>query len=188
MKEERKEELKEKGMTLAQAAAGRVMPLLQRYSAALVILLAGMLLLASGGGCERTRTEPAEGERPVTDGFDLSAFEQQLVDQLAAMEGVGRVSLMLSLEETEEAVYAVNVRRTEGGAQSYESDLAVLSDRSYGETPVAVKNRLPSFRGAVVLCDGADNVMVRLAITNAVSTVCGIGSDKVTVLKMAAGT
>ena len=97
---------------------------------------------------------------------------------------------MLSLDQTEEAVYAVNTRRTdsEAGGQSYESDLTVVSDGSYGETPVTVKNLLPTFRGAVVLCDGADNAEVRLAVTQAVTTVCGIGADKVTVLKMAAGT
>ena len=94
---------------------------------------------------------------------------------------------MLSLKESEEAVYAVNVRRTQNSetAQSYESNLTVLSDGSYGETPVTVKRMLPTFRGAVVLCDGADDAAVRLAVTQAVGTVCGIGSDKVTVLKMA---
>ncbi|MFQ7243101.1 MAG: hypothetical protein ACLRO1_11965, partial [Agathobaculum sp.] len=66
------------------------------------------------------------------------------------------------------------------------SDLTVIADGSRGEKPVTVKSLLPTFRGAVVLCDGADNAQVRLAVTQAVSTVCGIGSDKVTVLKMAA--
>ena len=118
--------------------------------------------------------------------FDLAAFEQALCDKLAAVDGVGRVELMLSLEESGEAVYAVNTRQTTGmdSSQSYESDLTILSDGSYGEKPVTVKNLLPTFRGAVVLCDGADNAQVRLAVTQAVSTVCGIGSDKVTVLKM----
>ena len=57
-----------------------------------------------------------------------------------------------------------------------------------GETPVTVKRVLPVFRGAVVLCDGADDASVRLSVTQAVSTVCGIGADKVTVLKMQSDT
>src|SRR5699024_5315086 len=120
----------------------------------------------------------------------LSAFEENLNQKLAAIEGVGRVGLMLSLDQTEEAVYAVNTRRTdsEAGGQSYESDLTVVSDGSYGETPVTGKKLRATFRGAVVLCDGADNAEVRLAVTQAVTTVCGIGADKVTVLKMAAET
>ena len=132
----------------------------------------------------------AQTGQPETAGFDLAVFEQDLNEKLAAIEGVGRVELMLSLDQTEEAVYAVNTRQTRNGdaGQSYESDLTVVSDGSYGEKPVTVKSLLPTFRGAVVLCDGADNAQVRLAVTQAVGTVCGIGSDKVTVLKMAAGT
>lgn len=171
-----------------RTAYERLMPLARKYRAVLIVLLAGMVLLVSGGwfggadtAARQTANETAE------QGFDLAAFERTLHDKLAAIEGVGRVDLMLSLKESEEAVYAVNVRRTQNSetAQSYESNLTVLSDGSYGETPVTVKRMLPTFRGAVVLCDGADDAAVRLAVTQAVGTVCGIGSDKVTVLKMA---
>ena len=159
----------------------KILPLVRKYRALLIVLLAGVLLLASGG-LFGGRPEPQAAAAAGTEAADLN-------DKLAAIEGVGRVELMLSLDQTEEAVYAVNTRQTnsDAGGQSFESDLTVVSDGSYGETPVTVKNLLPTFRGAVVLCDGADDAAVRLAVTQAVSTVCGIGSDKVTVLKMAAG-
>lgn len=173
--------------------AEKILPVLIKYRALLVVLLAGVLLLASGGWLGSGRRDLVQETAPAAadeEGFSLSAFEENLNQKLAAIEGVGRVGLMLSLDQTEEAVYAVNTRRTdsEAGGQSYESDLTVVSDGSYGETPVTVKNLLPTFRGAVVLCDGADNAEVRLAVTQAVTTVCGIGADKVTVLKMAAET
>ena len=173
--------------------AEKILPVLIKYRALLIVLLAGVLLLASGGWLGSGRRDPVQETAPAAadeEGFSLSAFEENLNQKLAAIEGVGRVGLMLSLDQTEEAVYAVNTRRTdsEAGGQSYESDLTVVSDGSYGETPVTVKNLLPTFRGAVVLCDGADNAEVRLAVTQAVTTVCGIGADKVTVLKMAAET
>ena len=66
--------------------------------------------------------------------------------------------------------------------------MSVVSNGNCGETPVTVKRVLPVFRGAVVLCDGADDASVRLSVTQAVSTVCGIGADKVTVLKMQSDT
>ena len=98
-------------------------------------------------------------------------------------------ALMLSLDQTEESVYAVNTRQTSGSdSRSRESDVSVVSNGSCGETPVTVKRVLPVFRGAVVLCDGADDASVRLSVTQAVSTVCGIGADKVTVLKMQSDT
>ena len=82
----------------------------------------------------------------------------------------------------------LNVKdRTGGAASSRESDVAVISSSGYGETPVTVKNVLPTFRGAIVLCDGAENAAVRLAVTQAVETVCGLTSDRITVLKRASG-
>lgn len=177
--------MKEQWKARLRAVQEKVVPLAVKYRAVLIVLLAGVLLLVSGGrGTQETAAsaDATEGETA----FDLAAFEQTLCDKLAAVDGVGRVELMLSLEQSGEAVYAVNTRQTTGmdSSQSYESDLTILSDGSYGEKPVTVKNLLPTFRGAVVLCDGADNAQVRLAVTQAVSTVCGIGTDKVTVLKM----
>lgn len=171
---------KERLAALGAAAA----PLARKYRAVLIVLLAGVLLLASGrGGGASAAPRQADGGADAD--FSLAAFEDQLRAQLAGVEGAGRVELMLTLEETDASVYAADTRRTDG---SWESDLTVLSDSSYGETPVTVKRLLPVFRGAVVLCDGADDAQVRLAVTQAVCTACGLGSDKVAVLKMAART
>mgnify|MGYP005774027397 FL=1 len=179
--------MKEQWKARLAAARDLVVPLAVKYRAVLIVLLAGVLLLASGGRGEAAQTSetPSAGQGEAA--FDLAAFEQQLCDRLSSVDGVGRVELMLSLEQSGEAVYAVNTRQTTssaGDTESFESDLTVVCHSDYGETPVTVKNLLPTFRGAVVLCDGAGDAQVRLAVTQAVSTVCGIGADKVTVLKL----
>ena len=132
----------------------RLRPLAKKYRAALIVLLAGVLLLVSGGREEKTDATQTQTD---ADSFSLSDFETQLCRRLSAIDGAGRVELMLSLEQTGEAVYAVNTRETGGAASSRESDVAVISSSGYGETPVTVKNVLPTFRGAIVLCDGAEN-------------------------------
>ena len=48
-----------------------------------------------------------------------------------------------------------------------------------GETDV-----LLSGNGAVIVCRGAENPEVRLSVTNAVAAYTGLGSDKITVMKM----
>ena len=133
--------MKEQWKEWLRAAQQKVVPLAVKYRAVLIVLLAGVLLLASGGRSVQETAASAD----VTEGetaFDLAAFEQTLCDKLAAVDGVGRVQLMLSLEQSGEAVYAVNTRQTTGmdSSQSYESDLTILSDGSYGEKPVTVKN------------------------------------------------
>lgn len=59
--------------------------------------------------------------------------------------------------------------------------LAELLARIDGVGDAAV---LLSERGAVVVCAGADSARVRLAVTNAVSAYTGLGSDKITVMKL----
>ena len=39
----------------------------------------------------------------------------------------------------------------------------------------------PSFRGALVVCPGGDDPQVQLAITQAVSALTGLGSDRITI-------
>lgn len=169
------------------AVRERILPVLKKYRAVLAVLLAGVLLLALGHSGNTEQVQTASADTTVSQSFDLNDFQQELQARLAAISGAGRVELMLSLDQTEESVYAVNTRQT-SGSDSRESDVSVVSNGSCGETPVTVKRVLPVFRGAVVLCDGADDASVRLSVTQAVSTVCGIGADKVTVLKMQSDT
>lgn len=171
--------------TKVQEFTVRILPTMQKYRYAFVILLAGLIMLCVGA----PRDEPIASEREPaaeSDSFDLAAFQNNLQEKLSLIEGAGKVQLLLSLEGTEEIVYASNTRQTSTGADnaSYESNLTVLSDGSYGEQPVRVKSVCPTFRGAVVLCEGGDQTTVRLAVTEAVSTACGLGTDKISVLKM----
>ena len=167
------------------AVKERILPVLKKYRAVLAVLLAGVLLLTSGHSGNTEQVQTASADTTVSQSFDLNDLQARL----AAISGAGRVELILSLDQTEESVYAVNTRQTSGSdSRSRESDVSVVSNGSCGETPVTVKRVLPVFRGAVVLCDGADDASVRLSVTQAVSTVCGIGADKVTVLKMQSDT
>ena len=41
----------------------------------------------------------------------------------------------------------------------------------------------PTYRGALVVCQGGDRADVKLAVTEAVSALTGLSSDRVTVAK-----
>jgi stage III sporulation protein AG len=41
----------------------------------------------------------------------------------------------------------------------------------------------PAYQGAVIVCQGADNSAVRLAVSEAVSALTGLSSDKISILK-----
>ncbi len=168
----------------------KVNGMLLKYKHAMLILLIGASMLILGSGSKpavQADVQPVPESDQESESFDLDAFESKLETSLGAIRGAGRVQLTLSLKSTGEAVYVSDVRQAQQGesSSSYESSLATVSDSGYGQKPVLVKNVYPVFRGALVLCDGADDNTVRLAVTQAVSTMCGLGTDKIAVLKLA---
>ena len=60
----------------------------------------------------------------------------------------------------------------------------ILSEGSAYDKAAVSAVRYPQFQGAVVVCQGADRPSVRLDIINAVSALTGLGSDRITVVKM----
>lgn len=161
-----------------------------RYKYFLAVIAVGVLLLLSA---KVPASEPAKEEGTQTEAaFDLQTFQQSVADSLAQIEGAGRVEVLLSLEASEESVYASDVSQSSqstGGSsdstsETYQSTMSILSDGSYGETPVLIKSKYPTFRGAVILCEGADSDTVRLQIVQAVSALCGISSDHISISKL----
>ena len=146
-----------------------------------IILLAGLLMLLTGKTAEPPE-EPETLEVEATASFSLPAFETRLKDCISQIEGVGKVELMLTLASSGREVYASDIRQT--STASYESTVSTVSNGSYGEEPVRVTTTSPEFRGAVIVCEGAANDKVRLAVTEAVGALCGLGADKITVIQM----
>ena len=83
---------------------------------------------------------------------------------------------MLTLADGGEAVYQVDETVRDGGRE----EQTVLADKA----PVLVQTRQPRFQGAVVVCEGADRAAVKLAVTEAVASLTGLGSGKIAVVKM----
>lgn len=164
----------------------RLLPTLIKYKYALIILLVGILFLYAGGGARDKPEKSPQQMEGTEEAFALDTFEERLEDKLAQIAGIGRVELMLSLEESGESIYASNIRQADNGERngSYESTLSTVSDGSYGEQPVRIKEICPTFRGAVILCEGAQDSKVRLAVTEAVRAVCGLRADRISVIQM----
>lgn len=166
--------------------------IVRKYKFFILVLMVGILFLAAGsGGNEKTA---AQKEVTSQASFDLAAFEKNLGEKLTLIDGAGRVEIMLSLASGEESVFASDVKEASqysenGGditsdSENYERSTTIVSSGSYGQEPVLLKTVYPEFKGAVVICDGADNSKVCLKITEAVTALCGISSDNISINKM----
>ena len=100
---------------------------------------------------------------------------------LSSMEGVGRVELLLTTTGSDETFYQTDVRWS---GETSEETTVFSANQSAQKTPVVTKTKKASYAGAVVVCDGADSAVVRLRIVQAVSALTGLGSDKISVIKM----
>ncbi|MDP4109623.1 MAG: hypothetical protein Q8878_06295, partial [Bacillota bacterium] len=125
--------------------------------------------------------------------FSLSEEEKKLEGMLSSMEGVGRVKVALTIKSGSESVYALdqseslrNAGTSDNAAYEKDSDSKpmVVSSDAGGESPVTVKEYLPEYRGALIICDGAADEKIKLEITEAVCALTGITYDNISVIKM----
>lgn len=95
----------------------------------------------------------------VTDSAGLSEYKEELEERLerlcSEVDGVGRCTVMVTFSRGEENTYK--------GSKLTES-------------------RPPEVLGVTVVCDGGDNAAVRARLTEMLSALFGIGSNRIAVL------
>ena len=153
-----------------------------KYVAA-AVLIGVVLLLWPGGESNRQETD-----LPVPDSTEERDLERDLEEILATMSGVGEVRVLLTKEtdgkqelaQDTELAYSGDTRAPDDYSRRSET---VLVDADSGDEPVVTTKSYPTYRGALVVCQGGDRADVRLAVINAVSTLTGLSADRITVAK-----
>jgi len=136
----------------------------------LVLLTAGLLLvLLPSGNKTKDNVESTNLQAPT---FSINDEESRLENQLCKIRGAGRVSVLLSVEGS------VSRKLAESGEETL-----VVSENG-GENVVELYYVNPIYKGAVIVCDGADSAEVRFGIIEAVSAFTGLSTDKITVMGM----
>lgn len=146
-----------------------------KYAALIILLGIGILLFPA------KRTDETELPDPVEDTQSQISLSQELAQILSTIDGAGEVKVMLTVSQGEKTVYQTDSDVTD---QSSNSSTVIITDESRTEAGL-VRQILPEqYQGAIIVCHGADDPSVRLAIVEAVSDVTGLGADRISVLKM----
>lgn len=108
-----------------------------------------------------------------------------MAEVIGAIDGVGRVKVMLTLHSGETLALAEDSSASQGSAGDVRQERQVLTvNRGSGRQEVVVTRRMyPVYQGAVVVCQGAGDSRVRLTVVDAVSVLTGLSSDKISVVK-----
>lgn len=139
-----------------------------KYRWAVLILTLGVVLMLIPSG-QSAQEEPAATEAVQT-GEDM---EQKLAAILTRIQGVGKAEVLLTLEAGTTTVYRIDGDGT-----------VIITDADRAQTGLVERVESVKYRGAVIVCQGADSPSVRLSVVEAVASVTGLTSDRIVVLKM----
>lgn len=146
-----------------------------------LILVVGLILLMIPPLADRDEQKQVISEEIG----NILSVEEQLSQILSYVKGAGKVQVMLSISTGEETLYQTNESHSTNADQSsIKSDTVTITGSERSETGLIKQINPPIYSGAIVVCQGADNASVRLAVVEAVSKVTGLGADKISVLKM----
>ena len=160
--------------------------LISSYKYVLLVAAAGVLCLLWPGGGEAGE----RAETPVS-GVDMAGVEAEMEEILSTIQGVGQLRLMLTLDTGAQRELAGDTSLSYNGAVTAPEDYTrtsqtVVVSGSDGDQVVVTREVCPRYRGALVVCQGAGDAGVRLAVVEAVSALTGLGSDRISVIEGAA--
>ena len=104
---------------------------------------------------------------------------------LSNVEGAGQVEVMLTIASGEEVIYQIDENRSIADSSNNNNSHTVTVTNSDRDQEGLVKQVNPAtYKGAIILCQGANDPTVRLQIVEAVSKITGLGANCISVLKM----
>lgn len=146
---------------------------IKKYQYIFWILLLGILLMLLPEAGEKPQTEVPDEEAVA---LDLEAELSSILSQIA---GVGTAEVLLTEVSGSQTVYQMDTGQIQNNLHT-----VIVMDDNRSEQGLVQQVLSPVYRGAVVVCQGADNAHVRLSVVNAVKSATGLSSDCITVVKM----
>ena len=154
----------------------------------LAILLGAILLLWPGKRAESDQSaEPAalqdaDAGGPAAEPDQVQSMEDRLRNLLSQIDGAGRVDCILSYATGPQRQFLADTQ-TDASGEELRRETVLVEAADGTQAPVVVLETWPQYRGALIVCDGGDDPVVRLQITQAVSALTGLGADRITVAK-----
>ncbi len=170
----------------------RFLKKLNQYKFAIAIALVGVVLLMIPTKSSSVQV-PAQSELPeqveAATVSEKADTEEKLSQILSLIEGAGQVQVMLTYKSSEKLVFQTDTTQSSTQDDSKQTtdtqtQTVLISSGSSQQQAVVQQTIYPVCQGAVIVCEGADQPQVKLDLVNAVSSLTGLGSDKISVVKM----
>lgn len=159
----------------------KIMPFIKKYKFSILILLLGLAFMLIP-----STKKPASTENlAYTQVMNEESTDEKLAQILSQIRGAGAVKVMLTELKGEEIIFqADGTLSNKNESYSEKTTTIIVTDSDRKQTGLIRQVIPPSYRGAIILCEGADDPGVKLAVVEAVSRILGIGANNISVLKM----
>lgn len=149
---------------------------IKKYRYPLLIAVLGVILLwlPTAG---KTDTAP----QVIQQEQKSQSVASELTEILGSIAGVGRVQVLLTVSAGETAVYQTDI---DDSGTAIRKETVIITDSDRNQQALVTQILPESYRGAIIVCQGADSPAVKLAVVEAVSRATGLGADQISVLKM----
>lgn len=148
----------------------------KKYRYILLVILCGIFLMAYPS---RSDAEDI-AEQPEVPLQKQETLQTELETLLSQVEGAGKVHVLLTQAEGALTLYQTDEDVSTGPDTSDITRKTVI----VAQTGLIRQINPPVYLGAVVICQGGNDPVVRLAVVDAVADATGLTSDRITVLKM----
>ncbi len=172
----------------------------------ILIAVLGVVIIITAnslwGGGEESQPDDAGIYKQALDAQQTASdpnlkLEREIAQILSEIQGVGRVSVMLTYSSGPESIFARDTRLSQtdtkekdsGGGErlvlekEQEDKLVILEGQGGSREPIVLKQLTSKVKGVIVVADGADSIAVKTNIIRAVEVVTGVSGHRVQVFK-----
>lgn len=151
----------------------------------IIILFVGSLKESGGRGSSQ-QAESVPEERTMTAADIEEVLEEKLTAIVSQISGAGAVKVMVTVNSSGEYVYAQNSKtKNDSDSSSNDSEIVIYESAGKGDNGLVISVKNPEILGVAVLCDGGESAVIKSEVVQLVTSLFGIGSDRVYVGKKA---
>ncbi len=155
---------------------------IMKYKYPLIALSLGVVILTIPNLFESQQT--GEKYLPATEITETDICNR-IKEILSNVAGVGKVDVMISIDKGEMHIYQTDDRISQSAESTTTQIETVMITDAQRDQSGLIKQIIPeAYRGAIIVCDGADSPTVRFAVIDAVSKITGLNSNQISIMKM----
>lgn len=147
-------------------------------------LFGAIILAFVGTGTEK---QSLTAEKETTANMSVSSItdvenmlEDKLVSIVSQVKGAGNTKAVVTVGSAGEYVYASNTKKeSDSKSVSEDSEIVIYESENGGDSGLIINIKGPDIIGVAIVCEGGESAVVKSEITKLITSLFGIGSDRV---------